>query len=131
MQTLTPIRPRKSAAVDPSVLGAAFEACLEPLAVVDKGRVVHANAAFARLLDPAGRSQLVGKTLAELSPECEGEPSPPLHTASQRFSARGRDWLVVSTHPHSPATDPAELRRSQKLEAVGRLERPNSGSFRI
>jgi len=121
MPALTQIRPRKSAAVDPLVLAAAFEACLEPLAVVDKGRVVHANAAFARRLDPACRTQLVGKTLAELEPEFNRELGPRLETSTARFSARGRDWFAVSVRPLAPATDLAELRRSQKLEAVGRL----------
>jgi len=121
MPALTQIRPRKPAPVDPSILGAAFEACLEPLAVVDKGRVVYANAAFARLLDPASRSQLVGKILTELEPEFSREFGPRLQTSTARFSAQGRDLFAVSVRPLVPALDAAELRRSQKLEAVGRL----------
>jgi len=120
MHAVTQIRPRKSAAIDPVVLGAAFEACPEPLAVVDRGRVVHANAAFARLVGPA-TSPWVGKTLAELAPKREVALSPQLRAASRRFSAQGRDWLVVNARPLSPAMSAGEWRRSQKLEAVGRL----------
>jgi len=121
MPALTQIRPLKPAPVDPVVLSAAFEACLEPLAVVDKGRVVHANSAFASLLGPATRSQLVGKTLAEIEPEFNRELGPRLQTSTARFSARGRNLFAVSVRPLVPALGAADLRRSQKLEAVGRL----------
>jgi len=121
MQALAQVRPRKLASPDPLLLGAAFEACTEALAVVDRGRIVYANAAFARLLGPAGTSRLLGKTLAELGPECDSPLSSRLQTSSGKFSAQGRDLLVVSAHSVLPEANLAELRRAQKLEAVGRL----------
>jgi signal transduction histidine kinase len=121
MNALAQVRPKKSGPIDPLVLGAAFEACPEALAVVDRGRVVHANAAFARAFSPAGRSQLVGKTLAELGPDADRAPRSCMQTSTGRFSAKGRDFLVVSARPMLPSMSAAELRRSKKLEAVGRL----------
>jgi len=89
--------------------------------VVDRGRVVHANTAFAQVFGYAGRSQLVGKTVADLGPEFEGAQRPSVQTSTGRFSAQGRDLLVISARPLLPAMNAAELRRSQKLEAVGRM----------
>jgi len=121
MHAIAQVRQKKSGPIDPLVLGAAFEACPEALAVVDRGRVVHANAAFAQAFGCAGKSQLVGKTLADLGPEFDGAERPSVQTSTARFSAQGRDWLVVSARPLPPAMNTAELRRSQKLEAVGRM----------
>src|SRR5208337_2633448 len=78
-------------------------------------------AAFAQAFGCAGKSQLVGKTLADLGPEFDGAERPSVQTSTARFSAQGRDWLVVSARPLPPAMNTAELRRSQKLEAVGRM----------
>lgn len=86
-----------------------------------RGRVAYANAAFARLLSPAGTSQSLGKTLAELGPELNRGLGPRLQTSTARFSAQGRDLFVVSVRPVLTEANLAELRRAEKLEAVGRL----------
>ncbi|HEX8814642.1 MAG TPA: ATP-binding protein [Terriglobales bacterium] len=112
MSTVTSIRDHSNAEDLHSQLAAgAFEACPEPLVVLDGLRAVETNAAFRRLLAP-GHTQPSDKTLAEL-----GIDEACVQT-STTFTAHGRDLRVISLRNPQSSADPF---RSQKLEAVGRL----------
>jgi signal transduction histidine kinase len=114
MTTVAAIRDQNSDERHPQLAAHAFDACPEPLAVLDEIRVVEANAAFRRMLAP-DRRQLKGKTLSELGID---DRSLPATFASGRFAAQGRIFRVISLA--SPQPSP-EMFRSQKLEAVGRM----------
>jgi len=58
----------KAVTANPSFLGTAFDACPESIAVVDRGRILHANPAFARLFGYGSSSDLWGTPLDRLLP---------------------------------------------------------------
>ncbi len=122
MSVIAEIEPKLTPAIDPLVLCAAVDACPDPLAVTEVGRIAYANPAFGRILGGANGSGVLGKTLDELDPESAADPDSPVRISTRQFSANGHDYLVVSARAVRPVEMPdVELRRSQKLEAVGRL----------
>ncbi len=122
MNAITEIQPRLTPAIDPLVLCAAVDASPEALAVTEDGLIAYANEAFAGIFRAVNGLGLLGRTLDELGPESTGEAPGPVRISNRRFTAKGRDYLVVSARGVRPPGMPdAELRRSQKLEAVGRL----------
>jgi signal transduction histidine kinase len=114
MSTVASIRKRTSEDLESRVTGAAFEACPEALAVLEDMRVIEANAAFRRMVG-SGRLPIEGQTLSQLGID---DRSMPMQIARGRFSSDGRDLLVISARNVQPSAD---LFRSQKLEAVGRM----------
>jgi len=122
MSAIAHIQPNRNPAIDPLVLRAAVDACPEALAVAEDGRIAYTNIAFARTFRAANGLGLLGRTLDELEPGTIGDAHSAVKISSERFSANGRDCLVVSARAAtSPGLPDAELRRSQSLEAVGRL----------
>lgn len=61
-------RPITGLPPDVQFMSAVFQACGTPLAVVERGRIVLANEAFAQLFAYGDTGQLVGQPLAELLP---------------------------------------------------------------
>jgi signal transduction histidine kinase len=114
MSTVASIRKRTSEDLQARVAEAAFEACPEALAVLEDMRVIEANAAFRRMVG-SGRLPIEGQTLSQLGID---DRSMPMQIARGRFSSGGRDLLVISARNVQPSAD---LFRSQKLEAVGRM----------
>src|SRR5713226_1758906 len=112
---------------DALLLSAAVEACPESLAVIENGRIVYANRAFARMFGFFHTSELQGRALAEFLPEdrrsaevsaegaarseASGYSHPAFEFSSTRqdgtrlhirtscagFHANGQDLLVIST----------------------------------
>lgn len=121
MNAVAQFRPNTELLFDPEILTAAFEACPEPLAVFADEHLVHGNAALAQMLGAADDSSLVGETLAELRSRRAGA-GPRFQFSTTPFSMGGRDFLLLTARPPTPLpVRNVELRRSQNLEAMGRL----------
>jgi two-component system cell cycle sensor histidine kinase/response regulator CckA len=123
---------------DPLLASAAFEACAESLAIVAKGRVLHANRAFARTFGFLNAFELQGRLLCDfLPPEClfnaaaaapkTGFASPcsdSIHLAVScaGFRVAGTDYLIINTRDIREQKQAEQhVRDSQKLETIGRL----------
>jgi len=100
---------------DVGMLSMAFEACPEGLAIVEDGRILYANAAFARYLGFSWNGLVRGRILSELVPDIPAA----VQTASTAFRDSGRDLTIV-TAQRSALTKP-KGQNSVALETMGRL----------
>jgi signal transduction histidine kinase len=100
---------------DVAVLSMAFESCAEGLAVVDGGRILYANPAFARVFGFSWNEIIRGKVLAELVPEL---PVGVL-TSSSAFHTSGREMAVISAR--RLVSGQTRGQNSAALETMGRL----------
>ena len=106
---------RNEAQPDVALLRTAFEACPEGLAIVEDGRILYANSAFARSLGFSWDGRVRGRLLAELVPDIPAA----VQTSSTVFHDSGRDLTIVTAH-RSPLPKPRG-QNSVALETMGRL----------
>jgi PAS domain S-box-containing protein len=142
---------RKDASpVEATSLSAAMAACPESLAVIESGRVLYSNQAFARMFGYFNPGELQGRELAEFVPEvCHsslrgagtvaGEVRSGhsdhefsstrqdgsriyIETSCTGFQANGRHLLVLSARDISQRKQAErQLQEAQRMEAIGRL----------
>jgi two-component system cell cycle sensor histidine kinase/response regulator CckA len=123
MNAAAQLLPIADSSTDPLLLRAAVEACRKSLAVVESGRIIFANQAFANLWGYPQRGDLVGRTWAEFVPDqractrlqplnselcgypaCEFEATRRdgtavlLQVSCSPFHYGGRDLLVISAY---------------------------------
>jgi len=108
---VSPSEPQPNA----GMLSMAFEVCPEGLAVVEDGRILYANSAFARALGFSWSGLVRGRILSELVPAIPAT----VQTASTAFRDSGRDLTIVTAH-RSVASKP-KGQNSAALETMGRL----------
>ncbi len=100
---------------DAAMLNTAFEVCPEGLAIVEDGRILYANSAFARSLGFSWDGLVRGRILAELIPDVPAA----VQTASTVFHEAGRDLTIVTAHRSVPNKPKGQ--NSVALETMGRL----------
>jgi signal transduction histidine kinase len=106
---------RTEAQPDAAMLNTAFEACPEGLAIVEDGRILYANSAFARSLGFSWDGLVRGRILSELVPDIPAA----VQTASTIFHDSGRDLTIVTAHRSEPSKPKGQ--NSVALETMGRL----------
>lgn len=149
MNAVAQIQPEADESRDPLLVSAAVDACPESLAIIEAGRVVYSNPAFAQLLDLPLR-ELAGRPLADLVPELglsataspgstgNRDGSSPLvgefnstrkdgaviqiKASYASFRARGRDLVVVSARDIGQSRlSEEQMREAHRMEAIGRM----------
>jgi two-component system, cell cycle sensor histidine kinase and response regulator CckA len=149
MSAIVQFQGRSDGSPEVTLLSAAMEACLESLAVIEKGRILYANRAFAQIFGFLNASEVQGRKLAEfalnghlcsdLDPEgttrseC-GRPTREFSSTRQdgtrvhiqicgaSFHVNGRNLLIISARDISERKqEEQQSRESQKMEAIGRL----------
>lgn len=118
-----------------AVISAAFEACVESLAVIENGRVLYANPSFARAFGYFRAADVLGRPAGEFIPAL-AETSTEFPSANGRhrdghridvqsscagFELNHRHFQVVSARPPARQTDAAVPRDAATMEALGRL----------
>lgn len=135
---------------DVALLSAAVEACPESLAIIESGRVLFGNRAFAEMFGHRYTSDVQGRALTEFVPEVRarsssegtngnqaGECRHPIcefsstrkdgarihiETSCADFHVNGRNLLVLSARDISQRKQvERQLQESRKMEAMGRL----------
>ena len=110
------------------LLAAAASASPHGLMIEQRGRVVYANAAYARLVGARRPAELVGKKVAALPspaapPSRRGRKSAPEYQTVRAPFRRGRQQMaitVVRDVSYAKRLE-RELRESQKMEMLGRM----------
>jgi two-component system, cell cycle sensor histidine kinase and response regulator CckA len=88
-----------------AIVAAAFDACPEALAVVDRDSVVHANPAFARLVGYDSATDLCGKALADLLPPSSAGPYPASGTSFPKPGSNGDQARITDRHASCDALE--------------------------
>ncbi|HEY7616001.1 MAG TPA: histidine kinase dimerization/phospho-acceptor domain-containing protein [Terriglobales bacterium] len=115
MSAIVQLETARDRGPEPEILIAALEACPEGLAILESGRVLYANQAFARSSGYRHGSQVQGRAMADIGKDCS-------LAACTAFRAAGRDLIVLSVRnieQHGP--EGSAEQDSQGVEAVGRL----------
>src|SRR4051794_16007206 len=115
MNAVTQWPVRDEPQMDVSMLGAAFAACPEGLAVVEDGRILFANPAFARSLGFSWDGLIQGRRLSELVPDIPAA----VETGSTAFRDSGRDLTIVTAR--RSVLNKSRGQNSLALETMGRL----------
>lgn len=110
------------------VLAAAASASPHGLMIEQRGHVVYANAAFARLVGARRPQELLGRPVAEV-PHISGpaaprgrKPAPEYQTVRSAFGHRGMRMAITVVRDVSYAKRlERELREAQKMELLGRM----------
>jgi signal transduction histidine kinase len=144
VSAITQLRPDSSGSSDLALLFAAFQAFPGSLAVVDSGRVLYANPAWAQMFESG--DQVYGRPVEDFIPghlfraptagqngqgicstgelaflRSDGTPLQ-LQIVCAAFRVRGGEFQVVSARDTGPERRAdTELREAQKLETIGRL----------
>jgi two-component system cell cycle sensor histidine kinase/response regulator CckA len=150
MSATVQFREKDEACGDVSLLSAAVEACPESLAIIESGRVLFRNRAFAEMFGHCDATDVQGRILAEFVPEvparissegtngnetrdcghpvCEFSSTRKdgarvhIETSCTAFRVNGRNLLVLSARDISQHKQvERQLQESQKMEAMGRL----------
>ena len=150
MSATVQFREKDEACGDVSLLSAAVEACPESLAIIESGRVLFRNRAFAEMFGHCDTTDVQGRVLAEFVPEVRAHISSEgtngneardcghpvcefsstrkdgarthIETSCTAFHVNGRNLLVLSARDISQHKRvERQLQESQKMEAMGRL----------
>ena len=144
MNAIVQFRPGAEVAAESTVLHALLQGCSACVALVEEGRVVYANRAFAEALGFFHREDVEGRAIGQLFPgtagafcgsgagagivpgfldamQRDGSRRRMLATGT-RLGANGRDLLAITLHAR-PLTreDEQRLQEAERLEALGRL----------
>jgi len=104
-----------------------MDACPASVAVIEGGRVIYANPAFAQMFGYSQASEVRGRNLAEFVSEAGSATRRDgiridIKTSSATFRVNDVDFRVISADDVSQQKRSEQhLRESQKMEAVGRL----------
>jgi signal transduction histidine kinase len=127
MSAIAQFRTEYEESADRLILAAAMEACSTSQAVIEGGRVIYANRAFAQMFGYAQTSEVRGRSVAEFFSEAgmaTRRDGSRIHiqTSSASFRVKGVDFGVISIDDVTQQKrSEQQLQESQKMEAVGRL----------
>ncbi len=114
---------------DPAMFGAALEACAEGHAIVEHGRVLYANPAFAQLFGCADRIQVNGRCLSDfianddLAAGADPSTTPAsLQATCADFRDSGADFQIITVRDATVQKRLEQaLGEAQRMETLGRL----------
>ena len=114
---------------DPAMFSAALEACAEGLAIVEHGRVLYANPAFAQLFGYADRIQVNGRCLSDfianddLAAGADPSTTPAgLQATCADFRDSGADLQIITVRDATVQKRLEQaLGEAQRMETLGRL----------